>query len=160
MRFLYRCIAVVGCGILLPIAACAFEVAYGPFFTVQGVEIRQGMAVLPLTRGKYANARVLDRETFNWLNRCKDKRCVQTDRGAQTEILVLRAADSRENMWIAEVAVDQRWALTFLIFEHESGYRVVVPESIKVNRKDWFKSLEVQLAQAVDQFKAEGKNAM
>ena len=98
----------------------AFDLQYGALFSVTGIELKNNRPVLPLTRGKYANVRVLDKETFALLKSCAPS-CQQKDVDGNTEIKSFRAAKTRTDMWIADVAVDERWLLTFLVFKNKDG---------------------------------------
>ena len=157
MRGLRHWLAV---GILgLPLTVCGFDVTYGSFFTVRGVTQKQGKPVLPTTRGKYVNVRVLDKETVDFLRACTEN-CVQQGADGQTEVTSLRAAKTREGMWIAEVAVDKRWLLTFLIFQNPTGYGVVAPEAVAIKQKSWRRQVEQQLAEAVTRLQTEEQHAL
>ena len=115
------CLMGVACGL------CAFDLQYGSFFRVKDIVLEQGRPVLPLTRGKYADVRVLDRETFDLLKNCSVP-CRQEADSAGTEIFDIRAALTRPGMWIAEVSFGGQWLVTFLIFQNKSGYDIKEPE--------------------------------
>ena len=61
--------------VLLSLAVCdlcAFDFSYGPFFTVKGIENKKGKILLPLSRGEYANIRILTAEIHQFLASCKE----------------------------------------------------------------------------------------
>ena len=132
--------------IFFPFNGYAFDVVYGSFFIVPKVSIQADRPILPLTGGKYANVRILNKETFHWLRACTEATCSQPGTKGNTEIQTMRAANTRPNMWIAQVAVDQRWLLTFLIFREESAvYRVVEPETVRFTDGKWLENIKKQL---------------
>ncbi|MCQ2410754.1 MAG: hypothetical protein MJ053_04570 [Elusimicrobiaceae bacterium] len=125
----------------------AFDLQYGTLFKVSGITLSSdGLPVLPLARGKYANVRVLDKNTFEFLQTCAAS-CKQQEAAGQTEVISFRAAKTRPDMWIADVAVDNRWSLTFLVFKNKSGFSVVTPSDITVRDRMWLSHVE-QLLQA------------
>ena len=135
--------------LLLPLTACGFDVTYGPFFTVRGVKQKQGRPMMPVTRRKYVNVRVLDKETFDFLRTCTAN-CTYPGGRGETVVTSLRAAQTREGMWIAEVAVDGHWLLTFLVFQNPVGYGVVAPEKVQFKNPGWLRTIEKQLRGEVD----------
>lgn len=106
---------------------CAFDLQYGSFFKIDSVSVQDSRPVLPLSRGKYANLRVLNRETFELLKSCP-ARCRQEAASAEPEVSEIRAAKTRKGMWIADVSFGGRWLVTFLIFQNKDGYGVKEPE--------------------------------
>ena len=146
--------------VILALPVCALDVRYGSFFTIKDVNIRRGKVELPLARKKYANIRILDEETYRWVLACKPPRCVWQDAPGATQIQSVRAAQTRPGMWIAQVSVDARWALTFLVFENPNGFGFVVPEGIAVNNAVWQGQATQQIAAEIRRLKEEGKNEM
>lgn len=106
---------------------CAFDLQYGSFFKIDSVSVQDGRPVLPLARKKYANLRVLDRETFELLKTCPAF-CRQPAVSAAPEVSEIRAAKTRGGMWIADVSFGGQWLVTFLIFQNKDGYGVKAPE--------------------------------
>ena len=106
---------------------CAFDVQYGSFFAVHDIAVEDGRPVLPLTRGKYANVRILDKETFSFIKNCSGD-CRQPAVSADAQLFEMRAAQTRADMWIADVSFGGQWLVTFLIFKNPDGYRVIEPE--------------------------------
>ncbi len=126
MYFLRRA-GLAAVALLLPWQLRAFDVFYGSFFQVVNVSRRAEEAVLPLSRGKYANIRLLDRETLHFLNGCTG-RCVQDALAGNIAVEEFRSAQTRGGMWIADVSFDGKWLITFLVFQNKNGYAVKPPE--------------------------------
>ena len=105
----------------------AFTVEYGDLFKVSDIENKNGIPVLPLTRGKYDNIRVLDKETFEFLKACSQV-CTQTSGQGLVEVRELRPAKTREGMWIVDVAIDEKWLITFLVFSRKNTYEIQQPK--------------------------------
>ena len=101
---------------------------------------------MPVTRGKYTNVRVLDKDTFEFLKTCPAV-CEQKDALGRVRVSQLRAAKTRPGMWIGDVAVDDKWLLTFLVFEKEGRFSFVTPAPVKVQDVIWLKQVE-ELLQA------------
>lgn len=129
----------------------AFDWQYGELFEIRGIEMQQGWPVMPLTRGKYANVRVLNKETFDLLRTCQQKHCKQTAQTGSAEIESWRAARTRTGMWIADVKVDEQWLLTFLIFQTDKHIRFVPPDCIRVLNHNWLSSVEALLKKQLTQ---------
>ena len=160
MWFLLRRTLLVVLVVCMPLSVCARDVGYGPFFKVLGVTQEQDRLVLPLTRGKYANVRILDGKTYRWLLSCTETLCQQPDAKGNIEVQSVRGAQTRPGMWIAQVAVDQRWLLTFLVFQNPKGYGVVAPDTIVITQPSWYERLEQEVTGQVDRFVKEGNDAM
>ncbi len=150
MKCRIRCLLALAFVLLISLEVSAIEVSYGSFFTVSGIVMQKERLVLPLDRGKYANVRILDKETFAWVSQCSDA-CTQQYQDAKIRVVSLRAAQARSGMWIAEVAVDNRWLLTFLIFQNPNGYSFIKPDSVKIHNTGWLKQVEAQLQEQVVQ---------
>lgn len=105
---------------------CAFDLQYGSFFRIGQISLKDGRPVLPVN-GKYANVRVLDRDTFEILKACSGA-CVQPAQAAELSLRELRPAKTRENMWIGEVAFNGQWLVTFLVFKNKDGFAVKEPK--------------------------------
>jgi len=141
--------------LITALPVCALDVRYGPFFTVKGVSVKQGKLELPLARKKYANVRILDEETYRWILSCDPQGCVWQNAAGVTQIQSLRAAQTRPGMWIAQVAVDKRWVLTFLVFENPDGFGFVIPEEVAVNDRAWQTRTEAQIAAEIRRLQEE-----
>lgn len=124
---------------------CAFDLQYGSFFNVSQIALQNGRPVLPLARGKYANVRVLDKETFAFLKTCSAD-CRQEGVSAEPRVYEIRAALTRKGMWIADVAFGDKWLVTFLVFKNPDGYGIVTP--------DHFTFLDLRLKAQVEQLLA------
>ena len=112
----------------VPYGLCAFDLQYGSFFKVSQIVLEDGRPVLPLARGKYANLRVLDKETFSFLKTCSAA-CRQEGEAANPRVYEIRAALTRKGMWIADVSFGDKWLVTFLIFKNPEGYGIVPPDN-------------------------------
>ena len=132
------CKRIVLLGLCLFVAPglCAFTLQYGTLFQVADITLSQaGKPVLPLSRGKYANVRVLDKDTFEILKKCPAL-CRQTADKGEMVIHDFRPAKTRPGMWIAQVSYDEKWLVTFLIFQNKKGFGVVAPEHFVFLDKD------------------------
>ena len=106
---------------------CALTVEYGNLFKVSDVQHKNGRPVLPLTREQYDNIRVLDKETFEFLKHCRQN-CTQPSGEGSVQVREVRPAKTRDGMWIADVSIDGKWLITFLVFRHAAAYEVKQPE--------------------------------
>ncbi len=133
--------AVLGLVVLLStVWLRAFDLQYGSLFTVRGITLNKGRPVLPLSRGKYANVRVLDKDTFALLKTC-DPSCAQEGVG-KIQLRQLRAAKTRPDMWIADVSVDEKWLLTFLVFKNKDGFSFIVPQDVRIVKERWLDEIK------------------
>ena len=128
----------------------ALDLQYGALFTVRGITLEKGRPVLPTTRGKYVNVRVLDKDTYRFLKTCTSV-CVQNGAEGNVEISHIRAAKTRANMWIADVSVDKKWLLTFLVFKNEKGFSFVAPGTLEIADKDWLTRVQRMLQTRIEQ---------
>ena len=126
----------------------ALEVQYGSLFRVQGIELKDNRPVLPLSRGQYANVRVLDKETWEFVRTCKSP-CTQTATG-EIEVFSLRAAKTRPGMWISEVAVDKKWLLTFLVFKEGKKFGFITPQPVTIQDSAWLDKLHRLLQERIE----------
>jgi len=138
--------------LLLSPALWGLKVQVGSFFEIDKITYKKGRLVLPTTRRKYHNIRVLDRETFLWIATCKDQTiCKQALEKMPFQIVQIRRAATRPNMWIADVSFAQKWLVTFLVFKNENGYALEAPKV--------FKFLDLQLqTQVLDALRADLEN--
>lgn len=149
MRFLGRAVfalAVLCC----PWTLRALDVSYGSLFQIFNVSRQAGKVVLPLARGKYANIRVLERETLDFLTVCPNT-CVQDAALGQARVEDFRAAKTRGGMWIADVSFDGRWLITFLVFQNENGFAVKPPENFRFLDANLRRRTEEMLSDAARQ---------
>ena len=128
----------------------AFDLQYGKLFCVTKLTQEKGKVILPVTRGKYNNVRVLDKETYRLLKTCGPS-CKQESAGGAVSIKQIRAAKTRDNMWIADVAVDDKWLLTFLVFRKESKFSFIVPQEVRFNDENWLAQLKTLLQTCITQ---------
>lgn len=137
--------------VLLSLAVCdlcAFDFSYGSFFTVKGIENKKGKILLPLSRGEYANIRILTAEIHQFLASCKED-CSFDIKNAPFSVYALRAAKKRKNMWIADVKWGEDWLITFLIFKNSEGCSAVIPENFIFLSDELKNQVEQQLFSAV-----------
>ncbi len=133
--------AVLAVILLSALGLRAFDLQYGSLFTVHGITLHKGRPVLPLSRGKYANVRVLDKSTFEFLKTCAPA-CVQADAGGKVRVHHVRAAKTRPDMWIADVSVDEKWLLTFLVFKNKDGFSFIVPQDVHILKERWLNEIK------------------
>lgn len=143
MRFLGR--AVFALAVLCwPWTLRAFDVSYGFLFQVANVSVSADKVTLPLSRGQYANIRILTRQTFDFVKSCSGP-CVQDAGSGEIKVEEFRAAKTRGGMWIADVSFDGRWLVTFLVFQNKNGYAVKPPEDFRFLDKKLRSSTEKTL---------------
>lgn len=145
MRFL-GCAVFALAVVCLPWTLRALDVSYGSLFQISHVSRQDGEVKLPLSRGKYANIRVLNRETLDFLTTCPEP-CVQDAALGEIKVEEFRAAQTRSGMWIADVSFDGCWQITFLVFKNKSGYRIYPPKD--------FEFLDNNLRQQLDKLLTE-----
>jgi hypothetical protein len=119
----------------------AFDLQYGELFCVTNLTQKKGKVILPVTRGKYTNVRVVDKATYRLLKTCGNL-CKQESLGGEISVTQMRKAQTRYNMWIADVTVDSRWLLTFLVFRNKDGFDFIVPQDVRVTDKKWFQQIK------------------
>lgn len=106
---------------------------------------------MPVTRRKYHNIRVLERETFLWLETCQNKEiCRQTVTALPFVLERLRPASSREGMWIAEVSFGEKWLITFLLFKKGNSYLMKTPDAFKFLDASYGQQVEKMIVRAVE----------
>lgn len=153
MRFWGRAVfvlaAVFGCSCNLR----ALTVSYGDLFEVSGVFRAADKVLFPLTRGKYANIRILTRETLEFVKACPEF-CVQDAGSGEIKVEEIRAAKTRGGMWIADVSVDGHWLITFLIFQNKNGYGIKPPDEVRFLDKGLLVRTEEALASSADKLRA------
>jgi hypothetical protein len=69
----------------------------------------------------------LDKETFEFLKHCRQN-CTQPSGEGAVQVREVRPAKTRDGMWIADVSIDGKWLITFLVFRHAAAYEVKQPE--------------------------------
>ena len=135
MRWFRRAV-LLGCLLSSTCGLCAFDLQYGSLFNVKGITLKNGLPVLPLSRGKYANVRVLDKETFELLTTCGAV-CKQPAAEGQLYLSHIRSAKTRPDMWIADVSVDKKWLLTFLVFKKGKDVSFISPQGVEILDAPW-----------------------
>lgn len=142
---------------LLLLLGCTFglralDLQYGSLFTVRGILLEKGRPVMPITRGKYVNVRVLDKGTYQLLKTCPSP-CLQKEVAGKIEIVRVRAAKTRPGMWISEVAVDGKWLLTFLVFKNENKFSFIAPDVLEIFDKEWLARVQTTLQARIERGK-------
>lgn len=109
-----------------------FKVQVGSFFEIDKITQRKGRLVLPVTRRKYHDVRVLDRDTFAWLLTCGEQSvCKQAIASVPFQIEQIRPAQTRADMWIADVSFADKWLITFLLFKNGNDFSLQEPKVFK-----------------------------
>ena len=107
----------------------ALDDSYGKFLTITGIERAEGKISLPVERKKYYNVRILDKNTYWFVSSCQVP-CVQEVTKVDVTVSDVRAAKERPDMWIANVAFNQDWQVTFLVFRREGNFSVKPPANL------------------------------
>lgn len=118
--------ALVLCLCLCAVEACAFTFSYGNLFEVKDVKNEGGALVLPLSRGKYKNVKVLSKDVYDFLLQCK-KDCRYAAPGGRFASGDYRKAFTNERMMIADVDFNGEIILTFIVFKNKNGFSVKTP---------------------------------
>ena len=113
--------------------AHAFAVQYGNLFKVRAVRVRQGVPVLPLTRGKYEDVRVLDKATFALIKSCgglgEKEVCTQPAQRCEWRTGRITPVSGASAAWRVEVICNEQWLVRFLAEKGENGYTFTAPRS-------------------------------
>lgn len=107
----------------------ALDVSYGQFFKVTHIKRTDGQIILPVERKKYYNVRILNQGTYQFVKTCQAP-CVQDVSKIEVAVLQVRPAKERPDMWIADVAFNQAWQATFLVFRQGDTYSVKPPANL------------------------------
>jgi len=106
----------------------ALDVAVGSSFKILEIVRSDGKISLPVERDKYYNVRILNKETFDFVQTCTEP-CVQNLSDVIPSLQELRPAKTRENMWLATVNFKNAWLVTFLVFKRGDSYSVKPSEN-------------------------------
>lgn len=134
--------------LLFPSGLYAFDVSYGTLFRVKNVAHKKERLVLPLTNKKYANVRILDKDTFAFVNTCRENCSLPAGEG-KIQLSSLRKSVSRENMWIGEVDIDGKWLLTFLVFHDSKHTGIITPSPVVFTDEGWLEQIKRVLEQGI-----------
>ena len=104
----------------------ALEVNVARSFTISGLTRTEGKVMLPAER-TYYNIRIADQKTYDFVLACQTP-CVQTVADVTPTVIDIRPAQTRRNMWIAQVAFGRAWLVTFLVFQKGNNFEVKPPE--------------------------------
>lgn len=143
---------ILGIGLLIfPPVLQAFKVQVGTFFEIDKIAYKKGRLALPVTRRKYHNVRVLERDTFLWLATCQNKEiCKQEVPSLSFSLERLRAASTHKGMWIADVSFGEKWLVTFLVFKQKEGYSLKAPDVFNYLDVPYGRQVEKVIVQAVE----------
>lgn len=130
----------------------ALDISYGSFLTIKGIERVDGKVVLPVERKKYHNIRILDKNTYRFVTDCSEP-CVQEVFDVKVTVPEVRPAKERPNMWIANVAFNQNWQATFLVFRQAETYSVKTPDGLIFLQPALKKQAEEAVVSAVKELK-------
>lgn len=110
----------------------AFEVTIPGSFTISGLTRSAGKLEFPAERKQYHNIRILDRATHDFLVSCPVP-CIQPLTDVTPAVVEVRPAQTRKNMWIVQVAFNQAWLITFLVFQKGNNLDVKLPDHFTFN---------------------------
>ncbi|MBO4674973.1 MAG: hypothetical protein J5601_02670 [Elusimicrobiaceae bacterium] len=149
-KIVLRIMLGIGFLILSP-ALQAFEVQVGTFFEIEKIAYKKGHLVMPVTHRKYHDVRVLDQETFLWLETCQNKEvCKQAVTLLPFALEHLRPVSTDKEMWIADVSFGEKWLVTFLIFKQGNKYLLKVPDVFKFLDIRYGQQVEEMIVQAIE----------
>ncbi len=103
-------------------------------------------------RKKYYNVRILDKDTYRFVASCQAP-CMQEIAKVDVTVCEVRAAKERPDMWIADVAFNQDWQITFLVFKQGDTYRVKSPIHLIFVQQALKKRTEEAIVAAVKELK-------
>lgn len=107
-------------------ALYALDVTAASSFIIKNVGRSGKQIKLPLERKKYYNIRILNKDTFDFVQTCTEP-CVQTFETIVPAVQEVRPAKTREDMWLASVAFNRAWLVTFFVFKDGENYFVKSP---------------------------------
>lgn len=116
--------------LLVSPALFALEITVGSSFKISGLTRTVQGVTLPIERQKYANIRVLDQATYQWLGSCKEP-CVQNVASFMPVVSQLRPARTQERMWIAQVDFLPSWRMSCLVFKKGNVFSVKFPAHVQ-----------------------------
>lgn len=111
----------------------AFTVQVGSFFEIKDLRIKNGQPVLPLVKNKYSDIRILDQETFLWVQQAcaTEKRCVQPLTQMDVHVEQVKMLGAYADEWWADVSFSGKWQVTFLVFKKGADVGIVAPKKFK-----------------------------
>ena len=110
----------------------AFKVQYGNFFTIDRVRVKQGVVVLPLTRAKHEDVRILDSTTLEYVKSCgalNDKEVCRQDAAA----VPLRAGTiiplpaEKGCRWLVPVVFNEQWLVRITAVKNGAQEELIYP---------------------------------
>ena len=110
--------------------------------------------MLPLERNRYANLRILNRETYRFISSCLEP-CVQPLVDVSPTVVGLRPTKTRPGMWISQVSFGKAWLITFLVFQKEKNFIIKSPQHFKFLDNALATQTQKMILQALQQEKNE-----
>ena len=138
-----RCL-LAAAGFCWAMPAGALDLMYGQAFTVENITRQNAAVQLPLSRGKYANVKLLTRPVYEFLTVCKTP-CRLVRNTVDFAVQDFRVAQTRSGMWIAEVEINGEIALTFLVFKQGGQFSIKPPEPVKFLDKALLDDIKTRL---------------
>lgn len=130
-------------------SACAFTFSYGNLFDVKDVKNQSGALMLPLSRGKYKNVKVLSKDVYDFLLSCPGD-CLYNAPGTAFASTDYRKAFTNERMLIADVDFNGEIILTFLVFKNKDGFSVKSPQEAVFKDQKLEKQVRAYLTQLAE----------
>jgi len=111
----------------------AFEVQYGNFFTIARVRVKQDTLVLPLTRGKYQDVRILDKATFNYVKNCaglsEQEVCLQNIENISWRVGDILPVPAPVGKYIVSVIFNEAWLVQAVAEQIGAEFRITFPSA-------------------------------
>ena len=104
----------------------ALDITVGSSFKITKVVRTGGKIELPAQRNKYYDIRILNKETFDFVQSCTEP-CVQPLENIVPIVSEARPAKTREDMWIVPVHFNRAWCITFLAFKRGEDVSIKSP---------------------------------
>ncbi len=118
---------VIGVCLLLAPTLYALDVQVGSSFIITDIRREKNRLVLPVERSKYHNVRILQQDTLRYVKQCKEP-CVQELTSVEPRVQDIRPAQTRPDMWIANVSFGKTWQVTFLVFKNGEQLSIKPPK--------------------------------
>jgi hypothetical protein len=99
------------------------------FFQIKGIRFKEDRVVLPLSRNKYNDIRVLDQQTFSQLKNCQTVEiCSQNLTKIDVKIENVR---SIKEFFLVDVNLGDRWLVTFVVLKNGKDFMIKPPTRFK-----------------------------
>ena len=129
--------------------ACAFTFSYGSLFDVKDVKNEDGVLQMPLTRKKYSNVKILSKDLYDFLQKCNSSCIYQAD-SAELQIEEIRPAKTNEQLFIADVSINEEILLTLLVFKNQKSVSVKFPEVFVFKDKKFKERIRKYVVEATE----------